>query len=561
LPPGDDYHGRIRKAVQRSDLFVFLASRHSVASGSYALTELKYARSKWRNVSGRVLPVRIDDVPWDRLPLFLSAVTVLQPEGNVAAETLAAVIQMSELPQRSNIDRDSDPSTDKAGAASLERAHKVTVPVLIALIGMIGAIAAAAVSNWNSIFGTGIAERDGGGPAEAAPAAPSSANPSGFPGLPELTGRSLRMEVLPPDPSMHVGVASCATSACHGRAIPSEGTNVPLNEYAIWSSYDRHSSAYRTLLSQESQRIARNLEIDRPETALECLGCHSDPGPMSLRGSKHSLSDGVGCEVCHGGAANWIASHTELDIDYAGNVAAGMRPLNDPLNNFLVCISCHSDPRLNPELRRLTEAGHTLIHFDLVAFTANQPTHSEIDADYAERKGSAGFFVTWMGGLIGSLEVYLPLIEEPYAFDVLYPHLVVLQSVTRVVDPRSYSSIVERTVAFQRPTTVADRRRLSAELESIVRLNARAWLAAQTDAATLKDVRQELLESAADAPLLNSDVAATVVLAIDGISIEIGTDAAWKARIDRLFAAAVPQTFDATATRRVFREIAAATRD
>ena len=47
LPAGDDYHVRIRKGVENSDVFVFLISPRAVAPGSYALTELKYARQKW----------------------------------------------------------------------------------------------------------------------------------------------------------------------------------------------------------------------------------------------------------------------------------------------------------------------------------------------------------------------------------------------------------------------------------------------------------------------------------------------------------------------------------
>ena len=57
LPAGNDYHARIRSAVQRADIFVFLISPNSVAQGSYALTELKYARTKWPHPKTRLLPV------------------------------------------------------------------------------------------------------------------------------------------------------------------------------------------------------------------------------------------------------------------------------------------------------------------------------------------------------------------------------------------------------------------------------------------------------------------------------------------------------------------------
>src|ERR1044071_2305637 len=88
LPPSGDYHMRIAAAVERSDLFVFLMSPSSLAQGSYALTELKLARTKWPHPKGRVLPVRVGKADWGSIPAYLQAVTVLEPEGSVAAEVL-----------------------------------------------------------------------------------------------------------------------------------------------------------------------------------------------------------------------------------------------------------------------------------------------------------------------------------------------------------------------------------------------------------------------------------------------------------------------------------------
>src|SRR6266568_3947269 len=60
LPAGDDYHMRIRNAVEDSEAFVFLITPQSVAQGCYALSELKYAREKWPDPRGKVLPVMIE---------------------------------------------------------------------------------------------------------------------------------------------------------------------------------------------------------------------------------------------------------------------------------------------------------------------------------------------------------------------------------------------------------------------------------------------------------------------------------------------------------------------
>jgi hypothetical protein len=95
LPPAGDYNARIRTAAERCDIFIFLISPDSVAPGSFALTELKLARERWPHPKGRVLPVRVRETPWEKVPPYLSAVTVLEPEGSAAAEVLFAVSKMA----------------------------------------------------------------------------------------------------------------------------------------------------------------------------------------------------------------------------------------------------------------------------------------------------------------------------------------------------------------------------------------------------------------------------------------------------------------------------------
>ena len=93
LPVGGSYHDRIRDAIDDADRYVFLVSPESVEPGSYALTELSLAQARWPRPSGRVLPVMAAPTPFDRLPPYLGAVTVLQPKGNLAAEVAAQFAQ------------------------------------------------------------------------------------------------------------------------------------------------------------------------------------------------------------------------------------------------------------------------------------------------------------------------------------------------------------------------------------------------------------------------------------------------------------------------------------
>ncbi len=94
LPAGATFEDRIEGAIRGADALVFLISSHSVEAGGFALTELSIARKKWPRPGGRVLPVMLAKVDFALLPAYLKSVTVLQPEGNVPAETAIAVESM-----------------------------------------------------------------------------------------------------------------------------------------------------------------------------------------------------------------------------------------------------------------------------------------------------------------------------------------------------------------------------------------------------------------------------------------------------------------------------------
>lgn len=91
LPPAESYDASIRKAITDCDLFVFLISPESIAKSSYALTELGFARDKWKSPVGHILPVVVSETKMEDVPAYLSAVSILTPQGNLVAEVLAEV--------------------------------------------------------------------------------------------------------------------------------------------------------------------------------------------------------------------------------------------------------------------------------------------------------------------------------------------------------------------------------------------------------------------------------------------------------------------------------------
>src|SRR5690606_15719569 len=124
----------------------------------------------------------------------------------------------------------------------------------------------------------------------------------------------------------HLGVASCSNSVCHGASQPFRDSNVLPNEFAVWQAFDPHAKAWQTLRSEASRAIARKLGIGDPADAKVCLDCHADSIAADKRGDRFQVSDGVGCESCHGGAELWLNAHADRTVTHADNLKNGMYP-------------------------------------------------------------------------------------------------------------------------------------------------------------------------------------------------------------------------------------------
>ncbi|MCB1752969.1 MAG: toll/interleukin-1 receptor domain-containing protein [Gammaproteobacteria bacterium] len=94
LNPGNNYNQQLRESIDAAEGMVFLISPQSVKEGRYTLTELKFARQKWAHPKNRVIPVLVEATPVEAIPAYLSAVTILEPEGNIAAEVSEAVARL-----------------------------------------------------------------------------------------------------------------------------------------------------------------------------------------------------------------------------------------------------------------------------------------------------------------------------------------------------------------------------------------------------------------------------------------------------------------------------------
>jgi hypothetical protein len=95
--PGEEYNRRIREAIDSSDKFIFLISPHSIASGRYTLSELRIAQQRWPHPAGHLLPVMASRTDFEAIPNYLKAVTILEPQGDIAAEVSAQLKKRQNL--------------------------------------------------------------------------------------------------------------------------------------------------------------------------------------------------------------------------------------------------------------------------------------------------------------------------------------------------------------------------------------------------------------------------------------------------------------------------------
>ena len=221
----------------------------------------------------------------------------------------------------------------------------------------------------------------------------------------------------------HEGVATCSGTTCHGRLAPNPH-GVRQNEISTWqdvtSSAGAHSRAWSVLGDARARGIAERLGIGPAQSASICLGCHSDPA--TARGPKFQVSDGVGCEACHGGSSTWLASHYALHATHASNVAAGMTALELPKVRAAICLNCHFGSADANQFvsHKLMAAGHPRISFELDLFSELQ-RHYDVDAYYAARKTIAGGVKTWAVGQAMALERALTLYQSPRGSQGTFP--------------------------------------------------------------------------------------------------------------------------------------------
>lgn len=237
-------------------------------------------------------------------------------------------------------------------------------------------------------------------------------------------------QTAPAPMDAHLGVAACAGSTCHGAAsLTKRNSNVVQNEYLIWQRYDKHARAYTSLQSKLGERIAANLHLGPAELADGCLDCHADNVAPQARGVQFHLSDGVGCEACHGGSEHWLGPHSsgltkQADLTRADGPYR-LYPTELPVPRARLCLSCHEGDDRRFITHKMMGAGHPRLSFELQTYTQIQPAHFVIDDKYRARKVAAQGVQVWAVGQAMALERLVTELAAPrHQGDGVFPELV-----------------------------------------------------------------------------------------------------------------------------------------
>ena len=132
-----------------------------------------------------------------------------------------------------------------------------------------------------------------------------------------------------------------------------------------------------------------------------------------MRGESFQLSDGVGCEACHGGSGGWLASHYAAGVKHSDSVAKGMIPLEDAKARAGVCLDCHFGGSAKGQFvtHEIMSAGHPRIAFELDLFSTLQK-HYDLGENYAGRKPIPSGVKLWAVGQAMALERSLTLFGD-----------------------------------------------------------------------------------------------------------------------------------------------------
>jgi hypothetical protein len=218
-----------------------------------------------------------------------------------------------------------------------------------------------------------------------------------------------------------MGAATCSAASCHHENdVPGQ----PRSEFSTWAGSDPHARAYRVLLTERSDTIARNYTRRDDAKAINepiCLKCHASFDAPDLdahkqqTGERYFIGDGVSCESCHGRAEKYLTTHyqsgfKELSLDDKAK-QYGLRPTKDLAHRARLCAECHVGETLGKEVNHdLMAGGHPRIVFEMSGYHHIYPRHWRRD-DELKRHPDLDARL-WVIGQIGTGRCAVDLLRQ-----------------------------------------------------------------------------------------------------------------------------------------------------
>ncbi len=239
---------------------------------------------------------------------------------------------------------------------------------------------------------------------------------------------AVQSEVISTGPALGprlVGVGSCTASGCHGGAAPDQ---IVGSEYNIWISADPHSQAHSVLYDDESLQIVKKLDgkawnpAKPPYEDQRCLSCHSTTFASAVNAAGEVLTDGVGCEACHGPAENWLSEHYLPGFSDADRERLSMWNTKDIFSRSQICAGCHVGSPGREVNHDMIAAGHPRLQFEMGAYLQALPKHWRERRD-RERTGGSFEFKVWALGQTATSQAAIKQLAERATHGKVWPEL------------------------------------------------------------------------------------------------------------------------------------------
>ena len=275
------------------------------------------------------------------------------------------------------------------------------------------------------------------------------------------------------------------------------------------------------------------------------------------------------------GSERWLESHAGESATHKDNLSRGMYPTETPLDRAELCLSCHLGTKDRYATHEIMAAGHPRLQFELEGFTATQPAHFTVDADYEERKGKIEGTNLWVTGQIENARTQLRLLQTSmYATNSMFPELafydcdachhpmdnvrwnqerasmgikpgalrlqmhslLMVQAIVSSFDPAGAAELARLTNGLVR-AGMQDRATVGAAAKNVL-----AWLNQRTDLSRRKysraetvNLRKALIKYGASEKGGDYQTASQIYMGVDSLSTTLGDRDAKKANLDTLF--------------------------